>query len=408
MTTESIQKYAHVLVEAVNVQKGQSLLVKGEPVHWPLINAIAEEAYQRGARYVQVHSNHAALYSARVRYSEPEYLDQVPNTYKTDLSTYMEEGWALISIKNPEDPDFLATLDSARHARTNKALRVVEYPWRQRMQADHFQWLVCAFPTPAWAAKVLGTQATAAASDRLWDIMQPILFLDSADPAAQWRRFGETLAGRAARLGELNLRELRFTGAGTDLRVGLTKRALWVGGGAETPAGVKFHPNLPTYEVFTTPDFRATEGIARASRPGLVMDQVVEEPWFRFEKGGVVEWGARSGLEALDRYFEADSNNRYLGEVALVDSTSPIFTSGNVFYNILFDENAACHVALGSAYPGCLTGGNDLTPQQLREAGANVSTYHTDFMIGSPEVEVTGTTVDGAEVGIISEGRFVI
>ncbi|MFW5689328.1 MAG: aminopeptidase, partial [Spirochaetota bacterium] len=195
---------------------------------------------------------------------------------------------------------------------------------------------------------------------------------------------------------------------GTDLTVGLTERSVWIGGGAETAEGEAFLPNLPTEEVFTTPDFRRTEGTVAVTRPVQVLGSIVEGAWMRFDAGRVVESGATTGGEMLEHYFGIDERARYLGELALVDTNSPIYQSGLVFYNTLFDENAACHIALGSSYPKCLRDGETLSPDEYRDAGGNISTLHTDFMIGSPEVTVTGVRRNGTEVPLIADGVFVV
>jgi aminopeptidase len=406
MTDEDLRQYARLLVQLVNVQPDQNLHVRGEPCHWPLFNAIAEAAYAAGARYVDVSSQHAGLHKARVENSKEEHLEYVPRTLTARNDIFIDEQWALISVKNPEDPDFLSDLDSTRNAEVLRALAKANSPLRRNLQADKFQWIVAASPTDPWARKVLGEDAT---GDTLWETMRSILRLDTDDPLGAWTRHAETLASRSRTLQSMEVDSLHFTGPGTDLRVGLPERPVWLGGSAQTPDGTRFLPNVPTEEVFTTPDYRRTSGEVQVTRPVFVMGSVVDGAWFRFDEGRVVDFGARSGEDILGRYLEMDEGARYLGEVALVDGASPIFQAGRVFYDILYDENAACHIALGGAYPGGIQGGDELSESELTRAGGNISDVHTDFMVGSEEITVTARLRDGRdEVPVIDQGRFVI
>ncbi|MCK5200069.1 MAG: aminopeptidase, partial [Spirochaetales bacterium] len=198
-------------------------------------------------------------------------------------------------------------------------------------------------------------------------------------------------------------------GPGTDLKIGLSQKAIWEGGSSVSANGIEYSPNIPTEEVFTAPDFRETEGRVKITRPVLVpaIGKIIEGAWLEFSKGKLMGYGADNGKDVLDQYLAIDPAAAYLGELALVDSNSPIFKSGKTFYNILFDENASCHIALGSAYPGCYEGGSKMGDDELKANGINVSNLHTDFMIGSPDVDVTGKTWDRRKIDIIINGEFV-
>jgi aminopeptidase len=421
MYTDDITAYAELIVSMVNIDSGRNLEIRGEPVHWDLMTEIAGAAYRRGARYVRGQSVHPGLHRARIENSAEEYLDYVPRQVTANDDIIMEEGWALVAIKSPEDPDFFADVDVERNARLGKAIQQATMPLRRALQADRFPWLVVANPTDGWARKVLGdagaagySAATGAlpadsdAREALWQIMRPVLRLDRDDPVAAWREHSRRLKRRAAVLDELSVEWLHFQGPGTDLWVGVPEKAIWVGGPARTPGGLEFLPNMPTEEVFTTPDYRRTTGRVAVTRPVTVMNKVVDGAWFEFADGKVVGYGADTNEEVIGRYLEMDEGAAYAGEIALVDSGSPIFQSGRVFYNILFDENATCHIALGGAYPGCIEGGEELSDEELPSIGANVSFVHTDFMIGSEEIRVTARGYDGRETAVIRDGRFVI
>jgi len=266
-----------------------------------------------------------------------------------------------------------------------------------------FCWNVAAVATDGWARQVLGPGAAAA---DLWKELVPILGLDEADPAASWQKRIDVMARRRDLLDGLKIDSLRFTGPGTDLTVGLMPRSRFRGGDEKAANGRTFAPNLPTEEVFTTPDWRRTEGTAACTRPVEVMGAEVEGARFTFREGRVTAFEAAKNRDLLEKYLAQDGQANALGEVALVDGSSRIFRSGLVFHNILFDENAACHIALGSGYPDAVEGGRDLGTDDLKALGCNVSQVHTDFMIGGPEVSVDAVTADGKTVRVIEKGRF--
>ncbi len=408
MNARDQHQYAELLLGAVNLQAGQNLLVRMDPVNLPFGGVLAEVAYALGARYVRIEADHLNAHKARVMHSRAEYLDYVPADRSITQKHYVDEGWALISIKSPDDPDALSALDAGRNGRVLQAVAKADRPFKAAVQADRIRWLVASYPSPRWAAKVLGTEAGDVAVDALWDAMRPLLRLDHDNPVGAWRDHAEMLQRRCTALNRLELDTLHFRGPGTDLRVGLLQGSLWDGGAGTSPDGIWFMPNLPTEEVFTSPDLRRAEGRAAVTRPVIVLQKPVRGAWFEFQDGEVINFGAEDGRETLEHYFATDEGARRLGEVALVDSDSPVAQSGLVFHNILLDENASSHIALGSSYPGCVRGAAGLSEADYRALGANVSTVHTDFMIGSPEVSVTGYRHDGSSVDLIRDGLFVL
>ncbi|HON89367.1 MAG TPA: aminopeptidase [Spirochaetales bacterium] len=405
------EKYADVLLSAVNLQEGQNLLIRAEPYHLEFAAILAAQAYNRGARYVRFDNNemeNPLLYKSRIEYSKEKYLDYVPELRINATKIMIEEDWALIAIRAPEDPDLLAQLDPARNAKASKAIAMAMKPYTSRISNNEIAWLVAFNPTPKLAGKIMNMNPSQEAVEALWQILIPILRLDNPDPAHFWVEHGMTLSERAHKLNNLHLDRLHFEGPGTDLTIGLMEGSIWHGGPDNTQSGRRFSPNIPTEEVFTSPDFRRTDGKVQFTCPVFVpsVGKTITGGWLLFKDGKVIDYGAQEGKDVLDTYFSLDDNARFLGEVALVDTSSPIFKSGKTFYNILFDENAACHIALGSAYPGCLKNGSTMSDEELTKAGANVCSVHTDFMIGSPDVAVTGITADGKRIPIIADGVF--
>lgn len=408
MTIDTVRhRYIDLMLSAVDLRPEQNLAIRTEPVHWSLSNQIAEAAYRRGARYVHVLADHPGLHKARVEHAAEETLDYVPTFVPDTYRRFVEEKWAVIALLGPEDPDIHEGLDPVRNAKVGKAQADALREFRDAMQANRFAWLVAAAPTPKWASKVLGGPADSSAVERLWRLMTPILRLDRDEPEKAWFEHAELLKVRARRLTDLAISRLHFRAEGTDLTVGLLPQSVWIGGGSEKPDGRPFVPNIPTEEVFTTPHRLVAEGSVRITRPVLVLGRMVEGARFEFSEGRVVDFGAERGVEALEQYFAIDENTRRLGEIALVDSSSPVFESNTVFYNILYDENATCHMALGSSYPSCVDGAGSLSSEEYIELGGNRANLHTDFMIGTGDITVTADTGTGERIELMRDGRFV-
>ncbi|MGI9256906.1 MAG: aminopeptidase [Salinispira sp.] len=399
----------------VDIQKDQCLVVWAGVGNYEYAQIIADTAYQLGARFVEIRLMDNELLKSRIRYSSKENLSYVPRSHIDSGHMMIDESWAYIKISNTEESDVLNNVYS-------DDLSTVEFHRREslkfltdKLMRHHFPWLILAVPGPQWAKKVYGLPADASEADvqealrKLEKIYISILRLNSDDPISTWKELGKKLAERARALDTLQIDSLRFRSPNSDLTVGLSPEHIWCGGPARLPDGRYHEPNLPSEEVFTAPDFRRTEGIIHILRPVMVMETLVEGVWFRFSEGRVVEFGASSGREIIEKFLSLDEGAAFLGEVALVDINSPISRSDLVFSNILFDENASCHIALGAAYPICLSNGSELTTQKaLKNAGCNVSVAHTDFMISNDKTDVLAYCRDGREIHIITNGKFVM
>lgn len=403
-----LARYARLLVEyATNIQPGQVLNLVTETIHRDLALAIAEAAYQRGAKYVDVDLVDLRVERSRLRHAQEEFLDFVPNYQSSRYKDLVDDTAATLRILGSEDPDCFDAEDPKRMNRMRLAnYRARKYFHDEGIGKSRVHWTVAAAATPAWAKKVFPELDEAGATAALWEQVFKICRVDDDDFLERWKHHNETLHVRARKLTELGLETLRFHGGGTDLEVGLSRAAVFRGGSDRGPRGVDFEPNIPTEEVFTTPDYRRTRGHVKTTRPFLVNGKMVRGLELDFEDGNVKRFSSETGEETFGEYIKSDVGGQRLGEVALVGIDSPIYQSGRVFQEILFDENAACHIAVGSAYKICLKDGDRLTDEQLAEIGSNESSVHTDMMISSEEVDVTGTTYDGQTVELLVGGRW--
>jgi len=401
-----LRSYARLVLQTgVNLQPGQKLDVGWEAEHREFVEILTEEAYALGAAYVNPRLLSPALTRRRALGSAPEHLDFVPGWMTAYWDEIVRDDWAVVALTGVGDPAVMEGVDPGRIGRIQSAIGSRRAGYLEAMTKSLFCWNVAAVPTDGWARQVLGPQAAAA---DLWAVLVPILGLDEPDPAASWQRRIATLADRRRALDDLHIDSLHFTGPGTDLTVGLMPQSRFRGGNEVAGNGRTFAPNLPTEEVFTTPDWRRTEGFVACTRPVEVLGTEVVNAQFTFHQGRVVDFSAAKNPEILGRYLTQDGQSNVLGEVALVDGSSRIFQSGRIFHNILFDENAACHIALGSGYPDAVDGGRELGPEALKALGCNVSQVHTDFMIGGPEVSVDAVTTDGRTVRVIEKGTFTL
>ncbi|MFW6229046.1 MAG: aminopeptidase, partial [Alkalispirochaeta sp.] len=400
--------FAAVAVGGLNVQRGQSLAIKMEPEQIDIASIVADEAYRQGVRYVDIWPESSRFLRSRIDMSAPDDLKYMPEYRIARNEEFLRDKWALLSLKAPVDLSVLSGIDAGRAGVLNGTVAQTDASLRRALAADHTQWLVMAPPAPAWASAILGVSDGENALTRMWELLVPILRLDAPDPVQFWRDYGAVLEERSARLDELAIATLRFEDTGTDLIVPLHERARWIGGGGMTRDGVRFNANIPSEEVFTAPYAPGVSGRVAVTRPVRVFGGLVKGGWFQFTDGEVTDFGADEGREFLDAFLSVDAGSRGIGEIALVDASSPIYRSGVVFQNILYDENAACHFALGSAYPTCLQGGADLSDEELVRLGSNRSAQHLDFMLGSDDIDVTATTRDGATVPVIRKGSFVL
>lgn len=405
-----LERYAELLaVHGLNVQPGQIVNVSAEVCHRELAYLIARHAYRLGAKLVMVDLIEPRLARVRIESSSDENLTFVPQFLPVKYDELVDTTGANIRIVGSEDPDLLADLPPKRVNTAQLApRRVLKRFYDEGIGLSRVHWTVAAGATQAWASKVFPDMDPDDAFNRLWDAIFVACRADRANCLDLWHTQNAALQRRARELTAKKIRSIRFRGPGTDLEVGLSERAIWKGGRDVSPRGVEFEPNIPTEEVFTTPDYRATTGKVRTTRPFFINGKLVRGLNVVFDRGDIVEFSAEEGEATFAEYISSDPGAKRLGEVALVGVDSPIYAMGHVFQEILFDENAACHIAIGSAYRFCLEGSDRMSDGELANVGCNVSHVHTDMMISSEQVDVSAECWDGSSLSLLKSGSWVL
>lgn len=404
---EKLDRLAQVAVHSgLGLAPGQQLVVTATLDAVLLVRRITEHAYRAGATLVNTLLTDEESTLLRYRYGPDESFDCAPTWLYDGLAAAYRSGAARLAVAG-SNPSLLSKEDPQKVSRANRATSKAYRPALEIITRHEINWTIVSCATPAWAAAVFPGLPQDEAMRRLWDAIFAASRADRLDPVAAWKEHDAKLHERAARLNEKRYEALHFRGPGTDLRVGLSNGHLWLGGGTTAGNGRYCIPNMPTEEVFTTPHKDRVDGHVTSTKPLSHQGTMIDKISVRFEGGRIIEAHAERGEQVLRQMIETDEGARRLGEVSLVPHSSPIAASGLLFNNTLFDENAACHIALGQAYSNCLEGGDKASPEDLAARGANESLIHVDWMIGSDHIDVDGLTSAGHAEPVMRQGEWV-
>lgn len=400
-----LREYARLIVRmGVNVQKGQDVVIYADLDQPEFVAMVVEEAYKAKAREVTVEWNYPALTKYHVRYQSLKTLSTVEDWQIEKRKHQVETLPCRIHLIS-DDPDGLKGINMAKMAKARQNRYPILKPFSDQME-NRQQWCIAAVPGLAWAKKVFPGVRGSQAVEKLWEAILSTSRVNG-DAVQAWKDHDRDLMDRCAYLNNLGIASLHYTAAnGTDLRVGMIKEARFCGGGETNRQGIFFNPNIPTEECFISPMRGQAEGIVYATKPLSYQGQLIEGFSVRFEGGKAVEVHAEKGEELLKQMISMDEGACYLGECALVPQKSPIAESGLLFYNTLFDENAACHLALGMGFADTIDDFQNKTLDECRQLGINESMIHEDFMIGCDTMDITATTWDGREVQVFRQGNW--
>lgn len=403
-----LRAYADLVVRVgVNLQKDQILVINAPIECAAFARMIAQQAFAAGAHDVVVSWSDEQL--AHIRYvgGKKALFTEFPEWRRAFYEDYAAQGAAFVSIA-ARDPEIFGDIDPEKLKLANQAAGAALMEYRERLMNNRNTWCVVSVPTKGWAKKVFPELSEDEAVARLWrEIYKTVRVGEDIDTIQAWQEHIAFLHNAADFLNANDFQELHYTnGLGTDLTIELPEGHIWAGGAEKSELGTVFAANMPTEEVYTLPKRDGVNGIVYATKPLNFNGNLIEDFWLRFENGRVIDFAAKKGEAILKGLIETDEGSRFLGEVALVPYDSPISQSGVLFYNTLFDENAACHLALGKAYPTCLKDGEKMDSVTLLQHGVNDSLMHEDFMVGSRDLEIVGTRRDGTKVQVFHQGNF--
>lgn len=402
----NLEKYAELAVKVgVNVQKGQTLVVNAGIDARELVRLIAQKAYENGAHNVVVNWNDDLVSRVKYDLAPDEAFLEYPKWRAKETEELAENGAAFMSIVS-SSPDLLKGVNPERISNFQKAAGKALSQYRKYIQSDKVSWTVIAAASDAWAEKVFPAEPADGRVSKLWEAIFKAVRVDTDNPVEAWKKHDAALHEKVDHLNSRRYKKLHYKAPGTDLTIELNEKHLWVGAGSVSEQGIEFMANMPTEEVFTVPLKTGVNGTVSSTKPLSYGGNIIDGFTLTFEDGRIVDVKAKEGEDILKRLVETDEGSHYLGEVALVPYHSPISQSNILFYSTLFDENASNHLAIGSAYAFCIEGGKTMSQDELAENGLNESITHVDFMIGSPEMDIDGYTIDGKAEPIFRKGDW--
>lgn len=407
LTGKKLYDFAElVLGVGVNLQKGQGLEIVCPVEKSEVAVAFSEKAYEMGARIVNVRWSCEKTDRVNYLYAEEEALTDIPKWFVDSKNYLVKKGFCYVAI-DAEDPSAFKDVPSEKLAAVSKKKSKLLKAFSDEVMSNGIRWCVVSVPTENWAKKIF--PAAADPVEELSFAIEKTMRLDEKNPLEAWQKHIDTLNRRAEFMNAKNFEYLHYTSAnGTDLMLGLAENHVWVSAQEKAKDGVPFVANMPTEEIFTAPHKDKINGVVKSALPLSYNGQIIENFSFTFKKGKVVDFSAEKGYDVLKKLLETDAGTLSLGEAALIGKNSPIAKSGILFLNTLFDENASCHLALGKGYPTTVKGGAEMTVKELKKLGVNDSVEHVDFMIGSPDLSVTGIGYDKSETPLFVDGEWVI
>lgn len=402
----NLKKYAELAIKiGVNIQPNQTLLIRTPIECADFVRHAVKCAYECGARNVFVEWSDEECSLARYLYAPDEVFNEFPRWISDQYVDIAKEGGAFLSI-HAQNPDLLKNVDPKRVANYQKASGAALKEWRSYTLTDKCKWSIVSVPTKAWAKKVFPDVPTDEAVNKLWSLIFKCTRVDKEDPIQAWHEHNENLEKRTMFLNEKNFKTLKYKSQKTDLTIGLPEAHIWESGASKDPNNINFNPNIPTEEIFTLPHKYEVNGVVHSSKPLVYGGNVIDDFSFTFKDGKIIDCSASQGEETLKNLIATDEGSHYLGEVALVPYSSPISDTNVVFYNTLYDENASCHLAIGSAYATCIKDGADLPKDKYDKYGVNDSLTHVDFMIGTSDLDIVGVTHNGENIQIFKNGNW--
>ena len=402
---QKIDKLAELAVKTgVSLQKGQDLLLTSPIEALPLVRKVVEHAYKAGANLVTPLFSDPEITVSRFKYASDQSFDKATNWLYNGMAEAFDNNTARLAIVG-EDPLLLSSQDPNKVSRANKATSIAAKPAMERITRFDINWNLISWPGKAWASQMFPELDQESAQRKLADAIFTASRVNSPDPISEWEKHNINLRKWSDWLNSQNFYALSYKGPGTNLTVGLADDHEWMGGASKAQNGVICNPNIPSEEVFTTPHAFRVDGEVCATKPLSHQGSLIENIKVKFEKGKIIEAHASKGEEVLLKVLDSDEGARRLGEVALVPDDSPISNTGLLFYNTLFDENAACHIALGQCYAKCFKG-EQLTKEEIASKGGNSSMIHIDWMIGSNKIDIDGVFKDGTKIPIFRQGNW--
>ena len=406
---ESLHQYARLLLqEGVNLQQDQLLVINGDVENKDFVYIVVEEAYALGAKDVHINWRSTITAKSRLTHAKDTVLSN-PAPWIADMYHHIVDSNACILSLISANPFAYEGVPSEKIALSSRSISKLTKFYHEAIMDSSLTWCVASVATLTWA-NLLGYEGDDNEKvNHLWNTIFTLCRMKNVSEDESFSTHLNRLAQRTATLNDLQLVSLHYTCPnGTDLTIALPEGHLWLGGKEASKKGIIFDANIPTEEVFTAPHYAGANGTVYSTKPLIYDGNQIEEFYFTFKDGKVVDYGAKEGKEYLTNLIETDENSCYLGEVALVDHYSPISQSNMIFFETLYDENASCHLALGAAYPTCLENSDGMSQEELRNHGLNTSLAHTDFMIGHEHMTIIGLTKDGKEVPIMIDGRLQV